>query len=157
MNQVFRPDGSFVGNPNTSQKKAWESLIPESGGFMKHPSLAPKRSVFAIFHQLHCLVSVLISPLSSFLAYRSFSNRLILGEHLGKLVAPSRCSWSSRESQSHEHWRDAHHARHDSRQPLYGATAPTINVHARSHDRSSLRAERWRNWVRNRASLHWLE
>jgi hypothetical protein len=25
------------------------------GGFFKHPDLAPERSTFAVFHQLHCL------------------------------------------------------------------------------------------------------
>ncbi|MCJ1311318.1 hypothetical protein MMC25_004989 [Agyrium rufum] len=35
--------------------RAWKDLFPEQGGFFKHPTLAPTRSAFSVFHQLHCL------------------------------------------------------------------------------------------------------
>jgi hypothetical protein len=35
--------------------------MPEQGGFFAHPDLSTgRKSVFAVFHQLHCLVSTYI-------------------------------------------------------------------------------------------------
>ncbi|KAF1963934.1 hypothetical protein BU23DRAFT_494794, partial [Bimuria novae-zelandiae CBS 107.79] len=44
------------GKPPTNETDAaWESLFPKHGGFFVHPQLAPDRSAFSVFHQLHCL------------------------------------------------------------------------------------------------------
>ncbi|KAK1574779.1 uncharacterized protein LY79DRAFT_523286, partial [Colletotrichum navitas] len=37
---------------------AWDSLFVEGGGFFVHPSIAPERSVFSTFHQMHCLEQI---------------------------------------------------------------------------------------------------
>ncbi|KAF2258863.1 hypothetical protein CC78DRAFT_503967 [Lojkania enalia] len=52
---VFRYHRLFAEPPNSTTDKAWLSLFPTQGGFFKHPVLAPKRSTFAVFHQIHCL------------------------------------------------------------------------------------------------------
>jgi len=53
--QTFRYNPDFGGPPSEITDNAWASLFPEQGGFFKHPDLAPERSAFAVFHQLHCL------------------------------------------------------------------------------------------------------
>lgn len=57
VSQVFLYDDRFGEPPSPITDAAWESLFPEQGGFFKHPTLAPERSAFSVFHQLHCLVS----------------------------------------------------------------------------------------------------
>ncbi|KAK2051064.1 hypothetical protein LY76DRAFT_677549, partial [Colletotrichum caudatum] len=54
----FQPNISFVGRPDQERNHAWESLYLEGGGFFIHPSIAPERSVFSAFHQIHCLEQI---------------------------------------------------------------------------------------------------
>lgn len=54
--RVFRYNATFAERPSVITDSAWESLFPAQGGFFKHPTIAPERSAFAVFHQLHCLV-----------------------------------------------------------------------------------------------------
>jgi hypothetical protein len=35
---------------------AWDTLFPEQAGYFAHPTIAPHRSTFSVFHLLHCLV-----------------------------------------------------------------------------------------------------
>lgn len=37
---------------------AWESIFPKQGGYFSHPTIAPTRATFSVFHYLHCLVSI---------------------------------------------------------------------------------------------------
>jgi hypothetical protein len=55
--QVFQYDDQFGEAPSPATDAAWKSLFPKQGGFFRHPILAPERSAFSVFHQLHCLVS----------------------------------------------------------------------------------------------------
>jgi hypothetical protein len=54
---MFAGNESFIGKPSTEKDLAWKSLMPEKGGFFEHPKIAREKSVFAVFHQMHCLVS----------------------------------------------------------------------------------------------------
>ncbi|KAF2114052.1 hypothetical protein BDV96DRAFT_647539 [Lophiotrema nucula] len=54
MSRVFEYDESY-GDPWNKSNAIWRSLIPRHGGFFNHPTIAPDRSVFSVFHQLHCL------------------------------------------------------------------------------------------------------
>ena len=54
--EVFRYSRMFGSAPSDDSDTAWASLFPEQGGYFKHPVIAPERSAFAVFHQLHCLV-----------------------------------------------------------------------------------------------------
>jgi len=56
--QVFRYNRTFGELPSNYSNQAWHDLFPEQGGFFKHPTIAPQRSAFAVFHQLHCLNSI---------------------------------------------------------------------------------------------------
>lgn len=51
----FFYDHRFGQPPSNSSNAAWKTLFPKQGGFFRHPQLAPERSAFAAFHQLHCL------------------------------------------------------------------------------------------------------
>ena len=57
VSQVFKYNRTFGDVPSNYTNQAWEDLFPLQGGFFKHPDLAPERSAFSVFHQLHCLVS----------------------------------------------------------------------------------------------------
>ncbi|KAL8729370.1 MAG: hypothetical protein Q9166_004763 [cf. Caloplaca sp. 2 TL-2023] len=54
-NEVFRYNRTFGTAPSNASDAAWKSIFPEQGGFFKHPVIAPERSAWAVFHQLHCL------------------------------------------------------------------------------------------------------
>ena len=54
--RLFHYDERFGSFPSNKSNDAWAEIFPTQGGFFKHPSLAPKRSAFSVFHQLHCLV-----------------------------------------------------------------------------------------------------
>ena len=54
--EVFRYNRTFGEASSNSSNAAWSELFPKQGGFFKHPIIAPQRSAFAVFHQLHCLV-----------------------------------------------------------------------------------------------------
>ncbi|KAG6999525.1 hypothetical protein G7Y79_00034g069480 [Physcia stellaris] len=53
--EIFRYNRTFGAAPSNLSNAAWASIFPEQGGFFKHPDLAPQRSAWAVFHQLHCL------------------------------------------------------------------------------------------------------
>lgn len=55
--EVFHYNRTFGEAPSNFSNAAWLSLFPIQGGFFKHPTIAPQRSAFSVFHQLHCLVS----------------------------------------------------------------------------------------------------
>ncbi|KAJ8064634.1 hypothetical protein OCU04_006960 [Sclerotinia nivalis] len=57
---TFKYNKTFGEPPSKTSDEAWESLFPVHGGFFKHPQLAPERSAFSVFHQLHCLNSLRI-------------------------------------------------------------------------------------------------
>ncbi|OAL37127.1 hypothetical protein AYO20_03605 [Fonsecaea nubica] len=48
-------NASFGDAPSPVTEAAWDDLLPVQGGFFQHPQIAPSRSDFAVFHQLHCL------------------------------------------------------------------------------------------------------
>ena len=54
--QTFHYNRSFTERPSEYTDGAWHSLFPRQGGYFRHPQIAPSRSAFAVFHQLHCLV-----------------------------------------------------------------------------------------------------
>ncbi|KAL6721251.1 hypothetical protein ACLMJK_000353 [Lecanora helva] len=56
--RIFHYDRAFGSAPSNESDAAWASLFPAQGGFFKHPTLAPHRSAFAVFHQLHCLEGI---------------------------------------------------------------------------------------------------
>jgi hypothetical protein len=63
MPMIFKYNKTFAEAPSPATNQAWDEIFPTHGGFFVHPSLAPKRSAFAVFHQLHCLVNTIsISP-----------------------------------------------------------------------------------------------
>jgi len=53
---LFTYNPLFGSKPSNESDEAWEELFPKRGGFFNHPVIAPKRSAYAVFHQLHCLV-----------------------------------------------------------------------------------------------------
>lgn len=55
ISTVLSYDGTF-GEVSSDADRAWEDLFPRHGGFFNHPTIAPERSTFSVFHQLHCLV-----------------------------------------------------------------------------------------------------
>jgi hypothetical protein len=54
----FAMEPLFGDKPSNESDAAWEELFPARGGFFNHPTIAPKRAAYAVFHQLHCLVSI---------------------------------------------------------------------------------------------------
>lgn len=54
--QIFQYNRTFGEAPSNHTDRAWNELFPEQGGFFIHPTIAPSRSAFSTFHQLHCLV-----------------------------------------------------------------------------------------------------
>lgn len=52
---------TFPQRPNNESDAAWSDLFPEKLGFVQHPKLAQNVAGIAVFHELHCLVSVLVS------------------------------------------------------------------------------------------------
>jgi hypothetical protein len=53
---MFSGNESFIGRPSMDKDLAWKQLLPQKGGFFTHPIIAKEKSVFAVFHQMHCLV-----------------------------------------------------------------------------------------------------
>lgn len=54
---TFEYEFNFAEAPSNLTSQRWESLFPQNGGFFKHPDVGPDPVGFAVFHQLHCLVS----------------------------------------------------------------------------------------------------
>jgi hypothetical protein len=52
---TFEYNRTFAERPSDEVDDAWAGLFPVHGGFFQHPTIAPKRSAIATFHQLHCL------------------------------------------------------------------------------------------------------
>ena len=53
---LFSYNRSYAEKPSNITNGLWYGLFPSQGGFFQHPQLAPQRSAFSVFHQLHCLV-----------------------------------------------------------------------------------------------------
>ena len=53
---TFRYNRTFSSAPSPVTDEAWEQLFPAHHGFFSHPTIAPARSAFSAFHELHCLV-----------------------------------------------------------------------------------------------------
>lgn len=49
---------TFTQSPSPESEAAWNSIIPVGRGFVHHDQLAPFVSNIAVFHQLHCMVSL---------------------------------------------------------------------------------------------------
>ena len=56
--QEFRYNRSFSDAPSNHTNEAWRAIFPTGGGFFTSPVVAPTRSTFSVYHQLHCLVSL---------------------------------------------------------------------------------------------------
>lgn len=52
----FHYNISFTEEPSLHSDQLWDDMFPMNGGFFVHPTIAPTRSTFSTFHQLHCLV-----------------------------------------------------------------------------------------------------
>jgi Mycotoxin biosynthesis protein UstYa len=57
IGHTFQYNRSFSYPPSNHTNRAWRNIFPVEGGFFIHPTIAPTRSTFSVFHQLHCLVS----------------------------------------------------------------------------------------------------
>ncbi|KAF2828336.1 hypothetical protein CC86DRAFT_241323, partial [Ophiobolus disseminans] len=55
ITQTFHYNRSFSYPPSEHTNRAWRNIFPAEGGFFIHPTIAPTRSTFSVFHQLHCL------------------------------------------------------------------------------------------------------
>ncbi|MCJ1326667.1 hypothetical protein MMC10_003332 [Thelotrema lepadinum] len=55
---TFRYDRSFSEAPSNRTNTAWRQIFPNEGGFFIHETIAPTRSTFSVFHQLHCLDNI---------------------------------------------------------------------------------------------------
>ena len=55
VSKPFVYNRTFASAPSPASDRAWAALFPAHGGFFTRPPLAPERSVFSAFHQLHCL------------------------------------------------------------------------------------------------------
>jgi hypothetical protein len=53
---LFKMEAIYGAKPSNESDTAWNALMPKRGGFFNHPKIAPERSAYAVFHQLHCLV-----------------------------------------------------------------------------------------------------
>lgn len=62
---TFEYDRIYAEVPTNESNAAWKEIFPARGGFFQHPQLAPGGSGLAVFHQLHCLVSINLSFFTS--------------------------------------------------------------------------------------------
>lgn len=53
----FRYNRTFSSAPSPETDISWDSIFPPHGGFFNNTEAGMKRGTFAVFHQLHCLVS----------------------------------------------------------------------------------------------------
>ncbi|KAI0432346.1 hypothetical protein F5Y09DRAFT_301917 [Xylaria sp. FL1042] len=51
----FRYNISYTEEPSLYTDQLWSDLFPMDGGFFVHSTIAPTRTTFSSFHQLHCL------------------------------------------------------------------------------------------------------
>ena len=59
----------FIYNRTFAEKSdaadnAWSVLFPRQAGYFTHPTVAPNRSTFSVYHYLHCLVCLFLLSLS---------------------------------------------------------------------------------------------
>ena len=57
--KVLKYNRTFSENSHKTEA-AWESLFPQQGGYFSHPTVAPTRATFSVFHYLHCLVKHMV-------------------------------------------------------------------------------------------------
>ncbi len=55
---VFASNRTFLQRPSEQSDLIWSSLYPANHGFFNYPDESPRRSTFAGFHQLHCVVCI---------------------------------------------------------------------------------------------------
>lgn len=58
IKKEFQYERLYRSHPSSESDYAWLHPFPSGGGFFKHPTLAPRRSAFSTFHQLHFLNSI---------------------------------------------------------------------------------------------------
>jgi hypothetical protein len=79
---------TFIYNRTFSEKSpesdaAWDNLFPEQAGYFTHPTIAPHRSTFSVFHLLHCLVCWFhdVYPAPPFLDHTTLSMKKLTRSH----------------------------------------------------------------------------
>ncbi|KAF7864304.1 uncharacterized protein EAF02_010272 [Botrytis sinoallii] len=88
--QTFEYNRTFGEPPSNVSDEAWRSVFPSHGGFFKHPRLAPERSAFSVYHQLHCLNSLRIGVWSVYNEHNKHSTMELEHEHeSGFMMSPS--------------------------------------------------------------------
>lgn len=92
---TFALNTSFAYPPSDEVNRAWGSLLPKGGGFFKHPTLAPKYSCMAVFHQIHCL-DMLRQAL-----YEALPG--MVGGHHGSSTHDTRAAMPPTNDPNHEH------------------------------------------------------
>ncbi|KAI1172933.1 hypothetical protein F4777DRAFT_484898 [Nemania sp. FL0916] len=94
-NHLFEYNRTFGEAPSNATNAAWESLFPKHGGFFVHPELAPKRSAFSVFHQMHCLDELRHG------FYVLHEQVIAYSDMIGDRQAGSRSHWTGRAPQAH--------------------------------------------------------
>lgn len=61
---VWQQNDTFAQEPSAITEKAWADLIPKGRGFVKHPKLAKELKSVSVFHEIHCLVRLLLSAIT---------------------------------------------------------------------------------------------
>jgi len=59
--QVLEYQRPFADDPKLQDGDIWDGMFPNNGsrgGYFSHPDIAPKRSTFSAYHQLHCLHAI---------------------------------------------------------------------------------------------------
>ncbi|KAF2250332.1 hypothetical protein BU26DRAFT_379493, partial [Trematosphaeria pertusa] len=85
--KMFRQEQLF-GEPSNASNAAWGALFPKRGGFFNHPDIAPERSAYAVFHQLHCLNALRASYWTAFDAAMSSSSEPLKPEAIPPEISP---------------------------------------------------------------------
>lgn len=84
----FMYNRTFGEVPSNKSTKAWADLFPTQGGYFIHPTIAPKRSVFSVFHQLHCLVNFPDLIIPSIACDTDIMNRTECVKDIGRCTKP---------------------------------------------------------------------
>lgn len=64
LHYYMRFNRSYSQRSSVESDALWDSLFPEKKGFVQHPELAPNVASIAVFHELHCLVSIEFSKIA---------------------------------------------------------------------------------------------
>lgn len=64
VTKSFEYNKTFSEKPTEQNNEAWDNLFPPHGGFFHDGTLAPQGASLAVYHQLHCLVSINLPYLS---------------------------------------------------------------------------------------------